>query len=111
MFKRHQAFLLFVRTCMVYVLHIREAIGVLTLLILAGGFAIAKVEGIKLGAALYFAFITGLTVGYGDIVPKTGLGRVLSIAIGLIGTLFVGLTVAVATRALRDTAEHIRKAN
>ena len=64
---------------------------------------------IKLGDALYFAFITGLSIGYGDIAPKTDLGRVVSVAIGLIGVLFVGLTVAVATRALRETAKHFKE--
>jgi hypothetical protein len=35
----------------------------------------------------------------------------MSVAIGLIGMLFIGLTVAVATRALRDTVESFKKTN
>ena len=82
---------------------IREGFITLLVSLLLGGWAIAKSEGIKLGDGIYFAFITGLSIGYGDIVPKTELGRVVSVAIGLIGMLFVGLTVAVATHALRNT--------
>jgi hypothetical protein len=111
MSKRLAAFIEFVRTFVNYAMYVREAIVSLLLLIVLGGCAIAKVEGVKLGDAVYFAFITGLSIGYGDIAPKTGLGRVVSVAIGLVGMLFVGLTVAVATRALRDTVEHSRKTN
>ena len=101
----------FARTFVKYTMKVRATIVSLLLLIVLGGCAIAKVEGIKLGNAIYFAFITGLSIGYGDIAPKTGLGRVVSVAIGFVGILFVGLTVAVATRALRDTIEHSRKTN
>ena len=70
-----------------------------------GGVVIAKIEAISLGDGIYFAFITGLTIGYGDIVPATTWGRILSVAVGLIGTLFAGLIVAIASRALHDTIE------
>jgi hypothetical protein len=66
------------------------------------------VEGIPLGRAIYFACITGLTIGYGDITPKTGCGMIASIAIGLIGMIFTGITIAVATRALADLGGHHR---
>ena len=109
MLRRHRAFLEFVRTLVKYGLPIRETLVVLLLLTLLGGCAIVKVEGIKLSDASHFACITGLSVVYGRIVPTTDLGRVVSVAIGLIGMLFIGLTVAIATRALRDTVAHYRK--
>ena len=85
-----------------YVLFVREVVfGLLSLLIL-GGVLISKLENIPLGQAIYFAFITGLSIGYGDISPKTGWGCVVSVGIGMIGMIFVGMTVAVATRALAD---------
>ena len=61
-----------------------------------------RVEDIPLGDAIYFAFITGLSIGYGDISPATAGGQLISILIGLFGMLFVGITVAIATRALAD---------
>jgi hypothetical protein len=111
MFERLAKLNKFNRAFVHYAMQIREGIGALLLMLVLGGFAIAKVEGIKLGDAVYFAFITGLSIGYGDIVPKTDLGRIVSVAIGLVGVLFVGLTVAIATRALRDTAEQFIRKN
>ena len=95
----------FVRTFVHYALHVREVIVSLLLLIVLGGVTISQVEGIKLGDAIYFAFVTGLSIGYGDISPETAVGKVASVAIGLVGMLFVGLTVAIATHALANTAE------
>jgi voltage-gated potassium channel len=37
------------------------------------------------GGAVYFAFVTGLTIGYGDIVPRQALTRALAMAIGFGG--------------------------
>lgn len=83
-------------------------IGLLALLVL-GGVTISHLEDLGLGDGLYFAFITGLSIGYGDITPTTGWGRVLSVLIGLIGMIYVGLTVAVATRALADSVKEQQK--
>jgi hypothetical protein len=107
--RRLAGFKEFISRLVYYASSIGEVIGLLLLLIVLGGCAIAWLEGVKLGDSIYFAFITGLSIGYGDITPKTELGRVVSVAIGLIGMLFVGCTVAVATRALRDTIEHRKK--
>jgi hypothetical protein len=109
MFERLAKLNQFNRAFVHYAMQLREGIAALLLMLVLGGIAIAKVEGIKLGDAVYFSFITGLSIGYGDITPKTDLGRVMSVAIGLVGVLFVGLTVAIATRALRDTAERFNK--
>jgi hypothetical protein len=78
----------------------------LLLLIVLGGVTISQMEDIKLGEAIYFAFITGLSIGYGDITPETAFGRLISVLIGLVGMLFVGLTVVIAARALADLAKH-----
>ena len=69
--------------------------------ILMGGIAVAAMEKISIGEAIYFAFITGLTVGYGDVVPHTGIGRFISVFLGLIGIIFTGLVVGGATHAVQ----------
>jgi hypothetical protein len=46
-----------------------------------------------LGAALYFAGISLLTVGYGDFVPTGWLARVASVAAGGVGLGIVALTI------------------
>jgi hypothetical protein len=65
------------------------------------GALVAKVEGWPLSDGLYFSFVTGLTIGYGDLVPKVAFGRVLAILIGLCGIFLTGLVVAVGVQALR----------
>jgi voltage-gated potassium channel len=88
-----------------YAMFLREAFVGLVSLLLLGGVLISWLENIPLGHAIYFAFITGFSIGYGDISPKTGWGCVVSVGIGMIGMIFVGLTVAVATRALADATK------
>jgi uncharacterized membrane protein len=73
------------------------------LLIVIGAVPIALVEKIPFGDALYFAFVTGLTIGYGDIVVKTALGRCVALIIGFAGVLFTGLVIAAAVEAVRKT--------
>ena len=53
--------------------------------------------------SIYFSFVTGLTIGYGEIVAKTVLGRVVALLIGLIGIIFTGMVVAVAVRAVQES--------
>ena len=91
-----------------YAWFVREVLVGLAVLLSLGAVAISYLENIPLGEAFYFAFITGLSIGYGDITPKTGLGRLVSVGIGMTGMIFTGMTVAVATRALADaTRERI----
>ena len=112
MTSRARAFLRFVRHFAHDILYVREVLVGLVLLIILGGIAISHAEGIALGKSIYFAFITGLSIGYGDITPQTALGHVLAIGIGMIGMLFTGITVAIATRALahlvHERVEHER---
>jgi hypothetical protein len=86
--QRASAFATFVGYFIRYALHIREVLFGLILLIVLGGVAISRIEDIDLGKAIYFAFITGLSVGYGDIHPYTVWGRVVSVTIALIGMIF-----------------------
>ena len=61
-----------------------------------------------LGEAVYFSFITGLTIGYGDIAPGTPAGRVISVLLGVNGILFTGLVVAAAVNALQQAVQDVR---
>jgi Ion channel len=65
------------------------------------GVAVALVEGWPLGDGLYFAFVSGLTIGYGDLVPKAPLARVLAVSLGLTGILLAGLVAAVGVHAFQ----------
>jgi voltage-gated potassium channel len=60
----------------------------------------AWAEDQTLGNAIYFALITGLTVGYGDITPATPIGKAASAAIAVVGVITAGIYVGIATRAV-----------
>jgi voltage-gated potassium channel len=67
--------------------------------------AIAYFEKMPFSDALYFTFVTGLTIGYGDIAPVTHMGRIIAILTGLVGLIITGLIAAIAVFALRQALE------
>ena len=83
----------------------------LSLIALIVGIAavITHIEKLPFGEALYFSFITGLTIGYGDIVVKTPFGRILAILMGLVGIIFTGIMVAAAIRAVEKSMRDMNK--
>jgi hypothetical protein len=74
----------------------------LLLLIVALGIAVGILEHWTVGESVYFAFVSGLTIGYGDLAPKLRLARALAVGIGVCGVLFTALLAAVAVQALND---------
>ena len=74
------------------------------LLAMAGsGLLIGRMENWRVDEALYFTFVTGLTIGYGDFTPQHLLTRLLAVAIGFAGIVLTGLVAAVVVQALRAT--------
>ena len=67
------------------------------------GVAVALLEGWPLFDGIYFAFVSGLTIGYGDLVAKGPLARTLAVTIGLTGIVLTGLVAALAVQALHAT--------
>jgi hypothetical protein len=65
------------------------------------GTIVGLIEGWGIGQGIYFAFITGLTIGYGDLAPSQVLTRVLAVAIGFLGMTLTGLVAAVAVKAFQ----------
>lgn len=66
-------------------------------LTLFGAIGISQFENMKFEDAIWWAFVTATTVGYGDISPSTGLGRLIAVVlmitgIGLIGSLTSTIT-------------------
>jgi hypothetical protein len=64
------------------------------------GLVVGLREGWSIQESIYFAFVSGLTIGYGDLAPKALLSRSLAILIGVCGVLFTALLAAVAVKAL-----------
>jgi Na+-translocating ferredoxin:NAD+ oxidoreductase RnfE subunit len=75
-------------------------------LIVALGVATGLAEGWSLQESVYFSFVSGLTIGYGDYAPQTLLGRALAIGTGVCGILVFALASAIVVKAV--TAVHDR---
>jgi Ion channel len=77
----------------------------LLVLITVLGVLIGLLEGWSMQESIYFAFVSGLTIGYGDFAPKSLLTRVLAIAIGGCGLLMTAVVAAIAVKALTEATE------
>jgi hypothetical protein len=69
------------------------------------GLVIGFLEEWPVGDAVYFTFITGLTIGYGDMVPRQGFARGLAIAIGVSGVFLTGVIAGIAVYAMRKALD------
>jgi voltage-gated potassium channel len=98
-----QIFIRFHKVYWVAIWHIRSLLLVFLALIVVNAAVIAHVEKMSFANALYFSFVTGLTLGYGDIIVSTLVGRLFAILTGFVGMLFTGLTIATAVYALQKS--------
>ena len=82
--------------------------GVLMIMVILG-LLIGYIEGWRIRDTLYFTFVTGLTIGYGDLTPRHIVSRCLAVVIGFSGIVLTGLVAAVSVKALdasaRDSTE------
>ena len=77
------------------------AVGASLLLVFVSGLAILDIERgaadtqiSSLGDAIWWAFVTITTVGYGDIYPATALGRVIAAGVMVAGIALLGVVTA-----------------
>jgi hypothetical protein len=76
--------------------------GILVVMI-GSGLVIGRIEDWRIDETLYFTFVTGLTIGYGDLTPKHISARLLALVIGLAGIILTGLVAAISVQALKAT--------
>lgn len=69
------------------------------------GLIVGLREGWSMQESVYFAFVSGLTIGYGDLAPALPLTRLLAIGIGMCGVLLTALVAAIAVRALAEATD------
>lgn len=83
--------------------HLRGILAILLLLFLIFSIAMYLCGGAvnartrtrsSIGETFYFCAVTALTIGYGDVVPTTAIGRIVAILLGLQGLLMTGVTTA-----------------
>ncbi|HSI12071.1 MAG TPA: potassium channel family protein [Chthoniobacter sp.] len=75
-------------------------LSIIILLMIGLGFCAGEVEHWPLGDGLYFALITGFTVGYGDFVPHHPLARVCAVCLAFLGIVMTAIIAAAAVKAL-----------
>jgi len=87
---------------------VRDAAVLAMLTVLGGGAAFAAVETdqhLSAWDGVWWAVTTVTTVGYGDISPETDAGRIIAVAVMVVGIGFVALlTAAAAERFMRRNA-------
>jgi voltage-gated potassium channel len=76
------------------------ALAAFGVVIVVAGVLVSRFDKLPLGDAIYFAFITAFTVGFGDVTPKSHAARVVTIVLSFMGLLLVGVVVAVAVHSL-----------
>ncbi|MBX5159262.1 two pore domain potassium channel family protein [Rhizobium sp. NZLR1] len=81
--------------------------GIVSVMIVSG-LAIWRIENWRIDEALYFTFVTGLTIGYGDFTPKHLSARMFALVIGFAGIVLTGVVAAVTVKALSATDQDSR---
>ncbi|MGN1279453.1 MAG: ion transporter [Limosilactobacillus sp.] len=81
----------FKRNELVYYLYISVAV----IMVAAAMFCIS--ERVSYQTALWWAITTATTIGYGDVIPKTGIGRGAAIILMLLGIGFIGMLTGTIT--------------
>jgi voltage-gated potassium channel len=81
----------------------------LFLFIVTLGGLFACVEEISVGNSVYYAFISALTIGYGDITPKTDVGKIIAVILGMVGIVLMGIAVAASVKSLEVASQNIAR--
>ena len=61
------------------------------------------------GTALWFALQTVTTVGYGDVTPETGVGRLVAGVVMVVAIAFMAIVTAIVTSTFVDAAQSRRR--
>jgi len=97
----------FIRMFSIGLFYAAPLLATLALIIVVLGHFLGRLEGWSKFDALYHAFVTATTLGYGDFHPSKKGSKVLAIAITLVGIIFTGIMVAIAlhsaTHAFKET--------
>jgi len=82
-------------------------LGAIGAVIVFAGVLIARFDRVPLEDAIYFAFITAFTVGFGDVAPKSRGARIVSVVLAFVGLILVGIFVGVAVHALDAALKNV----
>lgn len=76
------------------------ALAVFVAVITVAGLLISLFDRVPFEDAIYFAFITAFTVGFGDVTPQSRGARIVTVILAFMGLVLAGIVVAVAVHAL-----------
>lgn len=80
------------------------------IVVLGGAVSLSIAENINLGDAIWWSIETVTTVGYGDIIPKTILGRTIASIVMMVGIGFISMfTSTIATYYIKKEKEKGKK--
>jgi voltage-gated potassium channel len=75
-----------------------------------GAVFIALLENMSFGDAIWWSFVTFTTVGYGDVLLTTNLGRIVAILLMIFGIGFIGVTTStIAAYIINNDGKKKRK--
>jgi voltage-gated potassium channel len=80
-------------------------------LIIVSSAIMTLVEKMKFQDALWWSIVTCTTVGYGDISPKTGIGRVLAVILMIFGVGFIGMLTGTITTYFTQKQKPVTEEN
>ncbi|MFC1773599.1 potassium channel family protein [Pseudomonadota bacterium] len=89
----------FIRIFSIGLFYAGPLLATLALIIIILGHFLVRIEGWSKADALYHAFVTATTLGYGDFHPSKKRSKVLAIMITFVGIIFTGIMVAIALHA------------
>ncbi len=88
----------------------RKILTALFSFIIGIGILVGYIEHIGFWNGIYLAFVSALTVGYGDLTPKTAIGKFLCVGVlPIIGMLLTGIMVAGAIKAIEIGNEDMKR--
>lgn len=81
-----------------------------TLIIVISAVIISLLENMSFGDALWWCFVTFTTVGYGDVLLTTTIGRMVAVILMVVGIGFIGITTStIAVHIINDRKRKTRK--
>lgn len=99
----------FLESLVTGVVLVAPVFGLLGAVVMLLGLIVGQMENWRPFDALYWAFITAATVGYGDMRPGCRKAKVLSVFIALFGIMLTGLLVAITVESASIAfEEHVR---
>jgi len=91
-------------------LHYNRIVGIAVTFIIGGAVFYHYVEKFSWLNSFYFTVVTLATVGYGDFVPKTAIGKIFTMFYIFVGiTIFVVLAKTVLAKGASRRIEHRNK--